>query len=1005
MRPLILAALVSPLCLSATVVQENWDYPGIAGGTQIAAGLGFNGGSNWSGSEWARENVAPTYQTDVDLALDGSVRGWVDENGAPSGAIASPTGNANGSHVNQAFRQIAPAELTGTTYLGFLFAGGGYGIVSTCAVFFDGDADIPRGMMGLSFMQEATFSYTATTTESVRNSTGTKGTFGRIKYSPVGGTPVPNLVIAKFETDYNEAGHDRVTCILNPTDVRSEALALFTAGIVSNAGVLVHDPGTDLWGSGINPELAISMRGATAGTIDPIVDQIRIAHGGSGWDALVAPSGAPAPAPTAGGSQYLDTTPYAVALDRGGQDPIANGILFLNETDTGAPIVIDGSTPDHGLFFKESKVQLAYLTTGEYSGFAADVWRVSATPGFQVVGDGEVLFDLAQMPVGEVRRVVVDISGVELLEIVVTDGGDGITNDKAALGNPRLIQMPVVELSAWEAWRHEHFRDTLNQPDTVSGPVAMSRGLPNVIRYALGLAPEEDAADHGPSLVDGNLRMRVPADIDADGALARTVEASGNLVDWIPLDPPAPVDENGRPVFHYIDPVAVGVDNPRFMRFAATLSRPTARLTASPLTGTAPLTVQFDGTPSTAGEGGIFRYTWNFGDGDSEALDPSPQHTYQLPGVYEVTLEAYDEFDNAGVARMRITVLSPDNQPPTAAIDASALLVAPGGSVDFDALGSSDFDGDIVSYEWSYDDGTSATGPTVSKTFPSVGFVTATLTVTDDDGATGTASVRVRIDPGDNSTIFPIREGSRILFIGNSLIGFYGPLRDALDNAVNHNPGFDITTGSAGKGAGTLIEYATWPSLTVEAIINQSWDIVIIQPWKEVLEADLTVYEAAADTLIGWVRASGAEPIFYIPHMDWQYWPTYQPTMQNIVSATATRLGVETIDVTPAWNQVLADYPMSVDASKRLVDTASTNEFKDLLYSDNLHQNADGMALNVYLVYKYLTGLSPVGLNPTWPGGMSGYTPALQAYLQGVADQHGVVAPFISATPSHEASF
>jgi len=114
-----------------------------------------------------------------------------------------------------------------------------------------------------------------------------------------------------------------------------------------------------------------------------------------------------------------------------------------------------------------------------------------------------------------------------------------------------------------------------------------------------------------------------------------------------------------------------------------------------------------------------------------------------------------------------------------------------------------------------------------------------------------------------------------------------------------------------------------------------------------------------------------------------------------VITATANRLNVETIDVTAAWDQVLDDYPMAVDGNNRLVDTSSNDEFKDILYADSVHQNADGMALNTYIVYKYLTGLSPVGLNPTWPGNMSGYTPSLQAYLQGVANQHGTVSPFV----------
>ena len=41
---------------------------------------------------------------------------------------------------------------------------------------------------------------------------------------------------------------------------------------------------------------------------------------------------------------------------------------------------------------------------------------------------------------------------------------------------------------------------------------------------------------------------------------------------------------------------------------------PVASFAASPLIGTAPVTVQFDASTSTDGDGSIASYDWNFGD-------------------------------------------------------------------------------------------------------------------------------------------------------------------------------------------------------------------------------------------------------------------------------------------------------------------------------------------------------------------------------------------------------
>lgn len=65
-----------------------------------------------------------------------------------------------------------------------------------------------------------------------------------------------------------------------------------------------------------------------------------------------------------------------------------------------------------------------------------------------------------------------------------------------------------------------------------------------------------------------------------------------------------------------------------------------------------------------------------------------------------------------------------------------------------DASGSFDVDGTIVSYAWDVGDGNAAAGGQVSHVYAVPGTYDVTLTVTDDQGATGTATGTVRIvDP------------------------------------------------------------------------------------------------------------------------------------------------------------------------------------------------------------------------------------------------------------------
>ncbi len=91
---------------------------------------------------------------------------------------------------------------------------------------------------------------------------------------------------------------------------------------------------------------------------------------------------------------------------------------------------------------------------------------------------------------------------------------------------------------------------------------------------------------------------------------------------------------------------------------------------------------------------------------------------------------------------------------PYAFADQDQAEVSEGGTVVFDALDSYD-DGNIVSYEWDFGDGSSGSGQTVAHIFAAEGSHKVVLTVTDDTGYTDRARLTVRVigtpptaDPG-----------------------------------------------------------------------------------------------------------------------------------------------------------------------------------------------------------------------------------------------------------------
>ena len=89
---------------------------------------------------------------------------------------------------------------------------------------------------------------------------------------------------------------------------------------------------------------------------------------------------------------------------------------------------------------------------------------------------------------------------------------------------------------------------------------------------------------------------------------------------------------------------------------AATDSVPTITASASPSSGTAPLTVDFN--VSVFGGDGTLTYHWEFGDGAASSF-PNPSHTYSNPGTFTATVTVTDENGDSDIASIAIDVISP----------------------------------------------------------------------------------------------------------------------------------------------------------------------------------------------------------------------------------------------------------------------------------------------------------------------------------------------------------
>jgi hypothetical protein len=155
----------------------------------------------------------------------------------------------------------------------------------------------------------------------------------------------------------------------------------------------------------------------------------------------------------------------------------------------------------------------------------------------------------------------------------------------------------------------------------------------------------------------------------------------------------------------------------------------------------------------------------------------------------------------------------PQNQAPIAAFSATPNANNPRRFA-FNGTGSSDSDGRIVAYSWTFGDGGTATGPSPNHTYTGGGRRTVTLTVTDDDGAVGSTSRTV-------AAPFDVRGTLSERFCGPSSCR----LRPAADVQVSASGEGSTEAVTDGRGRyRLLLTPGAWTITPLQAPGTNPWD-------------------------------------------------------------------------------------------------------------------------------------------------------------------------------------
>ena len=255
-----------------------------------------------------------------------------------------------------------------------------------------------------------------------------------------------------------------------------------------------------------------------------------------------------------------------------------------------------------------------------------------------------------------------------------------------------------------------------------------------------------------------------PADVGADVAVTVQGTAGTGSGPWISLDASFGASQfNSTPIYGVnassawsftenlltypaagTYPVVVSVADYFYVRASAyynltVVVGPHATVSATPNPGEAGHIVQFSSTVS----GGVtpYAYYWEFG-GAGAATGNAPEFVFPTAGTYDVRLNLTDAGGQSAAANLTVNILPGVEANALSNVTATDIGVA----VSFTGSASSGI-GPYSSYEWSFGDGSTASGAITEHSYAVQGVFHATLNVTDSLGFVGTISLPLRVNP------------------------------------------------------------------------------------------------------------------------------------------------------------------------------------------------------------------------------------------------------------------
>ncbi len=381
-------------------------------------------------------SIDNTTFTQVGLA-DAGATSFVDSNGLSPSTTYSYRVRAFNSVGNSAYTNVA-----GTVTL-----------LGVAGVWADSDIGTPGATGGASFANN-----TFTVSGSGTDIGGTSDNFHYV-YQPLAGDgTIITRVVTQGNTNALAKAGVMIRESLNANSSFADVVVTPTSGVLFQArNGTGASASTVANGSGAAPEWLMLVRTGNTLTGYSSADGISYTKLGSTtismaqsvFVGLAVSSHADGTLGTAGFSNALVFPPQVYASDLTPTSSTnGSGVIHLDHSQNGNTITLAGTTYAKGIGVRANS-DVFYAINGQYSTLVSDIGidaevGSTGTARFQVIGDGNVLYDSNNYGGnltggGTIGHIVVNVAGINSLDLRVTDGATGGSNDHADWAGARFI--------------------------------------------------------------------------------------------------------------------------------------------------------------------------------------------------------------------------------------------------------------------------------------------------------------------------------------------------------------------------------------------------------------------------------------------------------------------------------------------------------------------------------------------------------------------------------------